>query len=358
MSAPPGGTRESGGPPTSAGSHNLTATVLTFGVLAIFLYFIRTILIPFVFAGAIAYILSIAVDYITARTGMRRTPASILVFLAFLALCAAAGYLVFPSLASEVSSFAKDLRGALIKTFEGVASGGRIEFLGASYSPEQLADRTEALLREWIGDPSNAIMVTSYGFAGIFMVFLSLVLLFYLLMSGREIVKSLVRLAPPQERPLITEILARIDPILKRYFIGVAIIGTYAGVAAYVGLGLILDLHHAVLLAISTGVLEMIPVAGPFLAGALAGFVALQRATSVWNVFEYVIYATALRLSIDQLFGPIVLGRAASLSPVTIIFCFLAGGVLYGIVGVILSVPVALSIRIALQTIYGDPKEG
>jgi predicted PurR-regulated permease PerM len=357
MTAPPEVSAENGNAPSS-GPHNLTATVLTLGVLAIFLYFISTVLIPFVFAVALAYILSIAVDFIVARTGMRRTPAVVVVFLAFLGLCAAAASSVYPSFASEFSSFAKDFRGALTKIFEGVASGGRIQFLGASYSPELLAERTEAMLREWIGDPSNAIMVTSYGFAGVFGVFLSLVLLFYLLMSGREIVKSLVRLAPPQERPLILEILAKIDPLLKRYFIGVAIIGTYAGVAAYIGLGLILGLHHAVLLAVSTGVLEMIPVAGPFLAGVLAGFVALQRATSVWNVLEYVAYAIALRLSIDQLFGPIVLGRAASLSPVTIIFCFLSGGVLYGIVGVILSVPVALSIRIALQTIYGDSQEG
>ena len=149
-------------------------------------------------------------------------------------------------------------------------------------------------------------------------------------MSGREIVKSLVRLAPPRERPLIWQILRQIDPILRRYFVGIAIIATYAGVAAYIGLGLILGVHHAVLLAIATGLLEMLPVAGPLLAAVLAGIVALQRATSLWYVFDYVIYATVLRLSIDQIFGPLILGRAASLSPVTIIFCFLSGGIFTG----------------------------
>jgi len=51
---------------------------------------------------------------------------------------------------------------------------------------------------------------------------------------------------------------------------------------------------------------------------------------------------TVLRLSIDQLLGPVVLGRAARLHPTMIIFCFLSGGLLFGIAGMILAVPVAL----------------
>jgi predicted PurR-regulated permease PerM len=339
-------------------AHGLTATVLTLAALAVFLYFIQRILIPFVLAGALAYILSVVVDLLVARMKMRRTPAAILVFLAVCGMGAAAGAFVYPSLRSALLILASDLKGALTKILEGVASGGRVSFLGEAYAPEELADRALAMLRGWLGDPANAVNALGYGFASVFGIFLTGVLLFYLLVSGRKLVKSLVRLAPPQHRPLIREILTRINPILRRNFVGVLIIAIYAGVAAYLGLGLLLGLRHAVLLAISTGILEMIPVAGPFLAALLAGLVALHRATSVWSVLAYVVYATALRLSIDQLFGPIVLGRAASLSPVTIIFCFLAGGVLYGMAGVILSVPVALSIRIALQTIYGDLQEG
>jgi len=52
--------------------------------------------------------------------------------------------------------------------------------------------------------------------------------------------------------------------------------------------------------------------------------------------------------------APLVLGRAANVHPVLIIFCFLAGAVTYGIVGVILSVPVALTVKITLETLYDD----
>jgi len=59
-------------------------------------------------------------------------------------------------------------------------------------------------------------------------------------------------------------------------------------------------------------------------------------------------------LSIDQLVGPIVLGRAAHVHPVLIIFSFLAGGIVLGVAGVILAVPVALVVKSTLATLYGD----
>ena len=60
------------------------------------------------------------------------------------------------------------------------------------------------------------------------------------------------------------------QPVLRRYFVGVGAIVVYAAIAAYIGLGLVLGLHHAVLLAALTGLLEMIPVAGPLVSARAA----------------------------------------------------------------------------------------
>jgi len=125
-------------------------------------------------------------------------------------------------------------------------------------------------------------------------------------------------------------------------------------VAAYIGLGLVLKIQHAAFLALVTGLLELIPFVGPGASAVIAGLVAVQQASSAWNIIAYIIYATALRISIDQFFGPLVLGRAAYVPPVLVIFCFLAGGLLFGIVGVILSVPVALCVKALLREIYQE----
>jgi predicted PurR-regulated permease PerM len=99
----------------------------------------------------------------------------------------------------------------------------------------------------------------------------------------------------------------------------------------------------------------MIPVMGPGAAAVMAGLVAVRYATGIWPITGYAIYAAALRLSIDQLLGPLALGTAGRLHPVTIIFCFIAGGVLFGIVGVIMAVPIALGVKTCLAVLYDDP---
>ena len=147
-------------------------------------------------------------------------------------------------------------------------------------------------------------------------------------------------------------------PILFRYFAGIAAVIVYAGCAAYLGLGLFLGLRHAAFLAALTGLLEVLPVVGPALSAVIAGLVAVQEAKSIWSIVAYMIYASALRLSVDQLVGPFVLGNAARVHPTLVIFCFLAGGALFGMVGVILAVPFALMVKVTLATIYGEPIDG
>jgi len=95
-------------------------------------------------------------------------------------------------------------------------------------------------------------------------------------------------------------------------------------------------------------------VVGPTSAAVIAGLISLRTATGIMSILAYALYATLLRLSIDQLVGPIVLGRAAQVHPVLIIFCFLAGGVVLGVPGVIVAVPVALLVKSTLATLYGD----
>ncbi len=189
---------------------NLAAAILALAALAVFLYFIRWILTPFAVAGAGAYVLSIIADYLAARTGLRRSLIAALVFVVFMGLCVGAAAWAWPSVSSEVLKFATDIKGALAEALKGFAQNNQVHFLGKSYNPDEVAGHAQAAFRNWFGDPENVITAASLGFSGVFAVFLTAVILFYFLMSGREIVKSLVRLAPPRRRPLIDEILTNL----------------------------------------------------------------------------------------------------------------------------------------------------
>jgi predicted PurR-regulated permease PerM len=153
---------------------------------------------------------------------------------------------------------------------------------------------------------------------------------------------------------LAAQIGARLDPVLKRYFIGLFVIVIYAVIAAYIGLGVILGIDHAFLLALLTGILETIPIIGSTAAAIIAGLVSLHTATGLSSILAFALYAVLLRLSIDQIVAPLVLGSAANVHPVLIIFCFLTGAALLGIPGVILAVPVALTVKATLTTLYGE----
>ena len=218
----------------------------------------------------------------------------------------------------------------------------------------EIAQAVLERVRDWAGQTDQVAVLAGYSLAAAMGAFLTIVLLFYFLVSGRQVAHGIFWIVPPHRRPLASRIWARLDPVLMHYFIGVIGVVIYATVAAYIGLGVILGIKHAVLLALLTGILETVPMVGPTAAAVLAGLVSLRTANGIINIIEYAAYATALRLSIDQIVGPVVLGRAAHVHPVLIIFCFLAGGVVLGIPGVILAVPVALVVKSTLATIYGD----
>ena len=335
-------------------SGEIRAILIGAVVLAVFLYWIKVILLPFVMAGIVAYICTPLIDWAAERT---RWPRLIFAIAAFLILSGAAlALIVFAGgrFVAEAGATAGDLQGTL-ETFSRETLGNKpVELFGTTVTAQQIAQGAMQRLRDWIGQTGQLAAVAGYGVAGIMGAFLTVVLLFYFLVSGKRVAAGLFWIVPPHRRPLAARIWQRLDPVLMHYFVGVLVVVAYAAGAAYVGLGVILGIKHAVLLALLTGILEIVPVIGPTSAAVIAGLVALRTATGVINIAEYALYATLLRLSIDQVVGPIVLGRAAHVHPVLIIFCFLAGGVVLGVPGVILAVPIALVVKSTLATVYGD----
>jgi len=334
---------------------NLTTITLVVG-LVVFLYFVKDILLPFVVAAIVAFVATPLVDWLAARTRVPRWVYALGVLFAIMALGALLGLLGAPPLLRELQRVLGDLQGT-VTTFVRVLVGNRrLDLMGQQLDAAGVGAMIAHEAQSWMAGNGRVLEVVAVGVAGFFGGILTLVLLGYFLLDAHRIGRGLAWLIPPSYRPFTSRVGRDLEPILRRYFIGVGLVVLYASTAAYIGLGLVLKIQHAVFLALITGLLELIPFVGPAASAVIAGLVAVQQATSGWNIAAYCIYATALRISIDQFFGPLVLGRAAYVPPVLVIFCFLAGGLLFGIVGVMLSVPVALSIKVLLQVIYEEPQ--
>jgi predicted PurR-regulated permease PerM len=329
------------------------AVVVTLAALALFVYLVGFIVLPFVIAGIIAYICTPLLDWLAWRTKLPRPLFAVLLFLLLVGSIGLVVTLAGRHLVAETGSTVTDIQGTLDHLLHRAADGEPIRLFGRPIDLNDIVRTIGDRIHDWFGRPDRLMLVAGFGFAAVIGTFLTVVLLCYFLVSGKSVARGLFWLVPPSRRPLVAQIGTRLDPVLKRYFVGLFVIVIYAVIAAYTGLG-ILGIDHAFFLALLTGILETIPIIGSTTAAIIAGLVSLHTATGLSSILAFALYAVLLRLSIDQIVAPLVLGGAANVHPVLIIFCFLTGAVLLGIPGVILAVPAALTVKAALATIYGD----
>jgi predicted PurR-regulated permease PerM len=345
---------ESGRGSALRGGGEIRTVVLTVGAAVVFLYLIKPILLPFVVAGIVAYVCTPLLDWLTDRT---RLPRSLFAVLLFLLLLGAAGLVAFfagQKIIFETGSTITDLQGTIEHLLRRAAGDQPISLFGQSMDADQIVRTAFAQIHDWFDQSDRLASLTGYGLFAVIGAFLTAILLIWFLVTGPSVARGLFWLVPPSRRELVSHIWARLDPVLKHYFLGVFATVIYATVAAYIGLAVILGLDHALLLSLMTGIAETLPFIGSTAVAIIAGLVALHTATGIMSIVAFAVYAIVLRLSIDQIVAPLVLGRAANVHPVLIIFCFLAGAVTFGIAGVILSVPVALTVKITLTVLYGE----
>lgn len=322
-------------------------------VVAIVLYAVRYALLPFVFAIAIAFVADPVIGAAQRRLGGPRWVAAALSYVALLALFAAAAYAIGINAVRDLVNLVE--RGpALARSLIDQAVGGHgVVLLGKTYTADEimrvLGDAAERLV-------SAGALATfgSFAVSGLFGLFLTLVLTPYFMISGPRLAAGSIWLIPPERRKSVTDLLPKIVPALRRYLIGIFLVVVYTSLVAWLGFGLMFALPGGVLLAITVGILEIVPVVGPLSAAALVGIVAAQQATLAGAAF-LIGFVLFLRLSIDNLVGPLVLGQAARLHPVVIIAGFVCGAMLFGVIGLLLAVPAAVCIKIALEHYYAEP---
>ena len=321
----------------------------------LFFYEIGTILLPFVISAIIAFICTPVVEWLNRRAHLPRVLASAVVFVVLAGVSGVAGFLALPPFFAQAEQLFGHLQMVLETLMTRLFGAGPIQFFGNAESPAQMADLVVTGIRDFLQQNGRLLLIAGVSIAGFFSFILAWVLLFYFLADGPRIVRGMVWLVPPTRRPLVRRIQPVLTATLRRYYVGVAAVVLYAAIASYLGLGIFLHLNHAVVLAILTGVLESIPVVGPAASAILGILAAMSQAVTFSDMVAFAIYLTVLRVSIDQVVGPLVLGSAGRISPVLVMFCFLSGAVLFGVAGVILAVPFALAVKVILEAVYGDP---
>jgi predicted PurR-regulated permease PerM len=329
------------------------AIAATLGVLAVVLYAVRYALLPFILAVAIAFVTDPLIVAAQRRIGIRRWPIAATLYVMLLAGFAAAAYPIATTTAQNLSHLIDDAPN-IVRHLATQALGAQgITVFGRHYAPDQVVDAASDALTRLIGVGVAARFAES-GISIVFAVFLTLVLMPYFMISGPQLAAAAIWLIPPERRQAVVVLLPRIVPALRRYLSGIAAVVAYACFVAWVGFGPVFRLPHPLLLAVCVGFLELVPVVGPLSSAIIVGLVAIQR-ESLWSAIFLMGFAIGLRLSIDNVIGPLVLGNAARLHPVVVIMAFVCGAMLFGVVGLLLAVPVAVCIKTTLAHYYAEP---
>ena len=331
------------------------ATIAVIAAIVLLLYLVRQILLPFVIAGAVAFVCTPFVDLVSRRARLPRGLAAFATGFVLSIGAVALAWLAKPLLLHAVAHAFRELSDMRSVIHQWIG-GSQLTLFGKTLTDAEIAQMLGSAAQRFYLQAGGMGNLLLWCFAGVFGALLTVVLVFYFLISAPAIADGFVWLIPPLDRPLVSNIMCELGPLLRRYFTGLGLVVLYASAAAYFGLDVILHAPHALFLALLTGVLELVPIVGPAASAIVAGVFTIHGAKGPNIILLYVLYVSALRLSIDQLVGPVVLGRETRIQPSLVIFCFLAGAILFGVPGIILAVPAALAVRTTLSILYGEER--
>jgi predicted PurR-regulated permease PerM len=304
---------------------------------------------PFLWAGVLAYVLLPLVALLERRLSMPRTAAAAVVFVGLLAVIFGGGRLLVPLAVDQIRELQRTMP-SLIANAENT--------LAETADQVGLENLDELIVSfAGIGDVGQMVARSAVPFIvglGHFLLesLVFLIATFFLLRDAPRLVQWLRRILPASQRNELIPLFAQVNTLLGRYVRGQMFLIGVMWTVTFIGLS-ILQVPFALLLGLMTGVLEVIPIVGPITAGAIACLVALGH-PAPWGLpqvgYVAIVAAmyTVLRHSEDYFVIPLVIGRIVKLHPAVVIFALLTGGALYGLLGVLIAVPVAATLRLVL----------
>jgi predicted PurR-regulated permease PerM len=185
----------------------------------------------------------------------------------------------------------------------------------------------------------------------------TLLISFYLTLSGKKMLAGYPRFLPPALEPEITALIQRIGDVWVAFIRGQLALMVIVGTMVWLG-NAILGNNYAFFLGVISGTLEIIPNLGPALALIPGVGMALLFGSSHFSMpnlaFALIVLGLYLLVQVleNQVIVPYVLGGAVELSPLVVILGVMIGGTVAGILGVLLSTPIIATGREIFGYLY------
>ncbi|WP_312521826.1 AI-2E family transporter [Anaerospora sp.] len=337
--------------------------VIIVGMIVWLLTKVTSIYLPVILALILSFLLNSVVDCFVSlpkRWGKRQMPRSIAVLLSFVvaifAIVLAALFIVFPFI-QEFDKFVIDLPG-LVR---------RIQFLLVVIEQQatamELPDNVRDLLNQGIANMASfsvemakRILNAVFGFASQAVELVVVpVLTYYLLKDWRSLQSGLINAFSVQYRQQLQNVTNEMGNVISGYIRGQIVISIIMGILVFSGMYL-LGVDYPLVLGLLATLTETIPIVGPII-GAIPAILLAYIAAPALAVKVIIFYILIQQIE-NHLIVPNIMGHTIDLHPILVVVSLLIGGHIYGVVGMMLAVPVTALLRVIIRHLwyYGESR--
>jgi predicted PurR-regulated permease PerM len=319
---------------------------VVFGLILLWvLFYLRDVIVLFF----LAFILATAIEPLVNYLGRKKVP-RIVTILGVYALLVLFFYMLFrlvvPPITEQVNHFVND-RHVITERISAYLDKAPASIRSTVYDfsnhiPEKISKYTS----------SNVVVNNVLGvFSGLFGFVTVLVITLYLLIENNSMENFIRDYWPSKSQTKAAKMFKEIVTKISYWARGQLVLSGSIGILTYVGLS-VLGVDYALTLAIIAAVTELLPVVGPFIGAVPAILIAIAVSPNL------ALWVAVLYLGIQQfenhVLVPQVMKKAVGLSPVATIFALLVGAKMLGIIGVIISVPVASAVGVLINSVKRD----
>lgn len=280
-------------------------------------------------AVVISLVLNPAVSWLQ-RKGIHRILGTLITFLLIGALFFIVVYFVVPVIAVEIQGFITQIND-MLSNFLGLEIPKNV-IEGVSDNLNQLFNSLRAANISISGTLSSV-------FSNLVLGITTLIIAFYLAVEEGGTERLIKKVLPKTYESSTLKVFKRFKERIRYWAIAQLVLGVIVGLITAAGLWL-LGVKYPLVLALLAGVFELVPLIGPVLSGIAAFLVALGSS------FTLALYVGILFFLVQQLESnvliPLIFKKSMKIHPVIVLVALLAGGYTAGIIGVLLSVPIAL----------------
>lgn len=314
--------------------------------LLFFLWIVRTILTPFLFAFLLAYIIDPIIDKLE-QYKFPRSLSILLIYLTIIGLILGMAFYGVPRILNELNRLNDMLPiygNQLLKFVRELQTN--YSKAGLPESVRTITDESIAKGEVFLTDLVRAIAEGAIGFfSQLLNIILAPILAFYMLKDFNRIGGWIDIILPSSYRGDIIALSKEINFVLRKFIRGNLIVAALVGGLTFIGMTF-LRMEFALLIGLIAGITNIIPYFGPFIGVIPAVAIALTK--SKWLALYVVGVMTVIQQVESNIISPKILGASVGLHPLMIVFALLAGGHLFGLMGMLLAVPSIAVLKILL----------